>query len=54
MVGVSVVHPAAAKYVNAAARAEGNAAVVRDQAKTIREFRSVRLCICPFVDRDFW
>ena len=48
-----MVHPAAATYVNEAARAEGNAAVVRDQAQKIREFRTVRQCIFPFVDRDF-
>lgn len=33
VVDVSVVHPAASTYVNAAARAEGSAAAVRDHAK---------------------
>ena len=33
MVDVSVVHPAAATYLNAAARAEDSAAAVRDHAK---------------------
>ena len=32
VVDVSVVHPAASTYVNAAARAEGSAAAVRDHA----------------------
>ena len=41
---VYVLHPSAATYVNAAARVEGSAAAVKDQAKRVQYDHSDPLC----------